>query len=166
MTTSMPEEHSYGFIRKHWRLLSLCLLVLIAISVTTVGVAWWSAARSGLVQGPKTAALGLGENWSEDAVEDAKQYGQSIIAAIDDYQTRNNGNLPPSLDTLVPEYITALESPAVGDRQWRFGALRNHKDEYFLSVRSHHMNQPGYYGIEFLQYNSLDKQWTVFRSES
>ncbi|MDQ7013993.1 MAG: hypothetical protein Q9O74_08880 [Planctomycetota bacterium] len=165
MTTPMPENRSHGFVRKHWRLLSLCLIVLIAIGVTAVGVAWWAAARSGLLQGPKTAALGLGENWSEDAVEDARQYGQSIIAAIENYQAHNDGNLPPSLDRLVPEYMTALESPTIGDRQWRFGALRNHEDEYFLSVRSRRMNQPGYYGIEFLQYNSLDKQWTVFRSD-
>lgn len=166
MTNPVPKERSRGFVRNHWRLLSLCLLVLLGLGATLVGVTWWAAARSRLVQGPKTAALGLGENWSEDAIEDTKQYGQSIIAAIDNYQTHNDGSLPPSLDRLVPKYMTTLESPAIGDRQWRFGALRNYEDEYFLSVRSRRMNQPGYYGIEFLQYNSLDKKWTVFQSES
>ncbi|MDQ7013990.1 MAG: hypothetical protein Q9O74_08865 [Planctomycetota bacterium] len=128
--------------------------------------AWRAAGHAGLMHGPVTAALGFGENWSPRAIAKTQQQGQPVITAIERFRAEHNDELPPSLDALVSEFIPAIDTPSAGDRQWRFGPLHNHEDEYFLSVRSRHMNEPSYYGIEFLQYNSLDKQWTVFRSES
>ena len=164
MTTPMPENRLHGFIRKHRRLLSLCILVLIAIGVTTVGAAWWAAARSGLVQGPKTAALGLGENWSNDALSESRRRGDAVIAAIKQYQARE-GKLPPTLETLVPDDIVHIEPPTAGNRQWRFGALGSHEGEYFLLVESEHCDKPGYYGVEWFRYTSLGDKWMVFQDD-
>ncbi|QKK06957.1 MAG: hypothetical protein HND58_01465 [Planctomycetota bacterium] len=165
MTKPVPEERSRGFVRKHWRLLSLCLLVLLGLGATLVGVTWWVAARSGLVQGPKTAALGLGEDWSEEALSESQRRGDAVISAIKQYQSRE-GELPPSLEALVPDDIATIEPPVAGNRRWRYGPLGSHAGEYFLLVESAYCERPGYYGVEWFRYTSLGDKWKVFQDES
>ncbi len=149
-----------------WRFL-LAFILLSVFLLGAMGIAAWRAAgQAGLMCGPVTAALGFGENWSKEAIEMTERRGQKIVEAIDWYRAEHGGVLPSTLDALVPDYLDAIETSIVGERMWSLGPLGNHENEYYLSVQSRYINQLGYYGIEFLQYNSLDKRWATFKSES
>ena len=45
--------------------------------------------------------------------------GETIVAAVEGYR-RERGNLPPTLDHLVPRYLVALPTPEYGAREWQF----------------------------------------------
>ncbi|MFG0242746.1 MAG: hypothetical protein ACF8R9_08185 [Phycisphaerales bacterium JB054] len=148
------------------KLFRAAVLICGIVILIGAGIGWSVAGRMGLLHGPTTAALGFGENWSESAIAESQAGGDTIIAAIERFRAAHDGELPASLDSLVPAYVSAIKSPTAGDGQWRFGPLKGHAGEYYLSVRSRFMNKPGYHGVEWMQYNSLDMRWEVFRDES
>lgn len=149
-------------MRLPWIIVSAGGLLLLAAT----GAAWRTLGRAGLVQGPITASIGFGEDWSDRALAESHRIGAGIVAAVDRYRRANGGELPPSLDAMVPSYLSAIEPATVGDHQWRLGVLSGHGSEYYLSVRSRFVNAAGYHGIQWTQYNSLDGKWVVFRDES
>ena len=78
--------------------------------------------------------------------EDLKR-GDRIIAALERYKL-DHGRYPESLSALVPLYISAIESPRYGKRQWEYrtypegafglfvaGSKIYHDDYMFASTR-------------------------------
>jgi len=107
----------------------------------------------------------MDESWSDKGIAITQRRGDVLIAAIERYRAQH-GDLPKTLDALVPDQLGEVLSPVVGDRQWHYGRLMNYPSDYYLSVDSRHINQSHYNGIESLHYNSFDQRWDTEKEES
>jgi hypothetical protein len=56
-------------------------------------------------------------SWRSAAISASKQRGNTIVAAIVQYHL-DNGELPDSLNALVPQYLSSVPPPVAGSRKW------------------------------------------------
>jgi type II secretory pathway pseudopilin PulG len=70
-------------------------------------------------------AIGLGAivylyaHKDEGALEESKERGAVLVAALDSYR-QEHGTYPAALDDLVPEFIAVVEPPTWGLARWRY----------------------------------------------
>lgn len=68
-------------------------------------------------------AAGAGVYWyahrDQGALEESKERGAVIVAALERHRA-DTGTYPPDLETLVPAYLSRVESPSWGLERWRY----------------------------------------------
>ncbi len=58
-----------------------------------------------------------GCKWSDSKVRQSQSRGNLVVAALESYM-QDNGQYPPSLESLVPKYLETIPQPVAGDREW------------------------------------------------
>jgi len=79
-------------------------------------------------------------SWRESQVTDTKKRGDDVHHALSQYHNKT-GAFPPSLETLVPQYLKVIPQPTVGKRTWTYKAYADHTG-YLLSVARRSEREP------------------------
>ncbi|MDQ7013991.1 MAG: hypothetical protein Q9O74_08870 [Planctomycetota bacterium] len=119
----------------------------------------------GYLASPYSPLRWMGESWSEKDLAETRRRGNRLLTAIEAYSVRE-GQRPASLDDLVPDDVTQIEPPLVGDQQWEYGQLGQRVGVYYLLVDSQYADQSEYFGPQFFRYTSIDGKWVFFEDES
>lgn len=146
--------------RKRFRRCLLIGLPLVFIVVAAAGVGMYLI-RNEFVR----EFLAIGESWSDSDIRETKRRAEPIIAAIEAFREQN-GRLPASLDDLAPDFLSAIESPTVGDGAWSYAIMRSEADHFNLVVFSRYRQSGLYNGPEAMWYDSMSRSWQVMRDDS
>jgi hypothetical protein len=92
-----------------------------------------------------------GGNWTAKGEAETKRRGDLIISAIEKYHAET-GAYPPTLTSLVPEYMTEIPAPVVGKGVWHY-LVRPERQFYEISVEDEARTGPN------LFYNTDNKTW-------
>ena len=65
------------------------------------------------------AAIFLYAHKDEGALEESKERGSAIVEALERHRIEH-GDYPPTLDSLMPSYLPAIEAPSWGLGRWKY----------------------------------------------
>ena len=104
------------------------------------------------------AAIFLYAHKDEGALEESKQRGSEIVEALERHRIEH-GDYPPTLDSLIPSYLPAIDAPSWGLGRWkyeRYTAQERADSVYFmLSVAASETGYP------LLYYDVTGRRWVL-----